>query len=60
MRIVLILACVLVLAGVGVALAPAASACTGDPSVCGVLRDVKCTQREGVEDALEECWQWVA
>ena len=23
-------------------LAPAASACTGDPSVCGVVRDARC------------------
>lgn len=53
MRTVLFLACALLLGGTVVA-APSATACTGDPSVCGLVQDAKCTLREKT-DALNEC-----
>ena len=58
-KLVVVAVLALVLAGgVLVAESPTAAACTGDPSVCGIVKDVRCTMEHG-EAALDRCWRWV-
>lgn len=60
MRVLLIAALVLTAGFAAVAATPEASACTGDPSVCGIKKSADCTRREGVStDTLDECWRWL-
>ncbi|HET6404608.1 MAG TPA: hypothetical protein VFH78_08165 [Candidatus Thermoplasmatota archaeon] len=58
---VLLLAALLVGAGLaGLAATPEASACTGDPSVCGTKKSAECTLREGAATStLDRCWPWL-
>lgn len=60
MRALVLSLVVLGVAFAGVAVSPEASACTGDPSVCGVKKSAECTLREGVSpEILDECWRWL-
>jgi hypothetical protein len=57
MRLTIVLALALVLGGIGLAAAPAATACSSDPdSVCIVIGKVECSQGMKPAAALEECW----
>ena len=60
MRAILLAAIVLGVAFAGILIAPEASACTGDPSVCGIKKSAECTLREGAStELLDECWRWL-
>ena len=57
MRLTLVLALALVLGGVGLAAAPAATACSSDPdAVCILIEKVACTREHKPQVALDECW----
>lgn len=57
MRVALVLALALVLGGVALAAAPAATACSSDPdSLCIIIGKVECTRGLKPAAALEECW----
>lgn len=57
MRLTIVLALALVLGGVTLAAAPAATACSSDPdAVCILIGKVECTQDHKPVQALDECW----